>query len=76
MIVVPKHRKHTYRRDRYTLKAQEYPFKKMLVTDYFEDGIEFYPSIRKAAYSASKKLAPREFDVTIVDEKVVCTRIK
>jgi hypothetical protein len=54
--------------------AKQYPFKKMLVGDYFTDFIEYEPAIRTAASRANGNLKNRYFCVKIIDDEVLCIR--
>lgn len=69
----PKPRKHdVYRKHNH--RVNRYPFANMLVNDYFEDHIGYEGTIRKAAWLAGKRFAPRKFSVKVFNNKVICMR--
>jgi hypothetical protein len=70
-----KPKKHDLWRRR-NFRVYEYPFSKMIVQDYFEDNPGFLDAVKGAASRANKRLAPRRFSVTIVNNRVLCTRVK
>jgi hypothetical protein len=71
-----KPRKHEVDRPAKNSRVKRYPFEKMIVTDFFEVRPTFKDAAYRAALKANDRLAPRRFSVTIVNDKVVCTRVK
>lgn len=60
---------------RKNFRVPRYPFSKMIVNDYFEDDSSYETTIRASATRANRNLAPRRFSVTILNNRVVCTRV-
>lgn len=67
-------RKHTIIRKSHV--AKRYPFKKMLVRDYFTDLIEYASPIRTAASRANRTMRNRCFVVKIINDEVWCERVE
>lgn len=56
-------------------RVPRYPFRKMIVNDYFEDDASYESTIRVSATRANRVLSPKRFSVNILDNKVRCTRV-